>query len=181
LAHGKKERKMIYAMALSKVFNLMAAALVVWFVAGMLCRAGNPAASGGIAGKLWTAVNLLLLATACYAILKYTVLGRVPSNTHVIVFCAPYGDEFWREIVMNMLLYFPLGLSLPNVIRRYRASVLLAFLCSCTIEFWQYCAGTGMAQGTDVIMNTLGVAAGGIVFCALRFIRQRRARSYSAH
>jgi hypothetical protein len=162
-------------MALSKVFILMAASLVVWFVAGMLCRAGRPAASGGIAGKLWTAMNLLLLLASGYAILKYTVLGRAPSNKHVIVFCAPYGDEFWREMVMNLLLYFPLGLSLPNVIRRYRGSVLLAFLCSCTIELWQYCAGTGMAQGTDVIMNTLGTAAGGTAFCALWIIRQRRA------
>jgi VanZ family protein len=162
-------------MTLSKVFILMAAALLIWFAAGMLCRAGNPAASGCIAGKLWSAVNLLLLAAACYAILRYTVLGRSPSDTHVIVFLAPYGDEFWREIVMNMLLYFPLGLSLPNVLRRYRLSVLLAFWGSCTIEFWQYCAGTGMAQGTDVIMNTLGAAVGGTVFCALRRLRKRRA------
>jgi hypothetical protein len=172
---------MMYAMALSKVFILMAVSLAVWFAAGMLCRAARPAARGGIAGKLWTAMNLLLLLASCYAILKYTVLGRTPSNSHVIVFCASYGNEFWREMVMNMLLYFPLGLSLPNVLQRYRESVLLAFLCSCTIEFWQYCAGTGMAQGTDVIMNTLGTAAGGIAFCALWIIRQRRAGSYSAH
>jgi glycopeptide antibiotics resistance protein len=155
-------------MALSKVFILMAAAFLAWFAVGMLCRAGSPGALGGIAGKMWTACNLLLFLFACYAILKYTVLGRTPSNTHVIIFCASYGDEFWREMVMNMLLYFPLGLSLPNLIRRYRVSVLLAGVVSCTIEFWQYCAGTGVAQGTDVIMNTLGVAAGGIVFCALR-------------
>jgi VanZ family protein len=160
-------------MTLSKVFIVMAAALLIWFAAGMLCRAENPAASGGIAGKLWTAVNLLLLAAACYAILRYTVLGRSPSDTHVIVFFAPYGDEFWREIVMNMLLYFPLGLSLPNVLRRYRSSVLLAFGGSCTIEFWQFCAGTGMAQGTDVVMNTLGAAVGGTVFCALRRFRKQ--------
>jgi hypothetical protein len=50
---------MIYAMALSKVFILMAVSLAVWFAAGMLCRAGRSAASGGIAGKLWTAMNTL--------------------------------------------------------------------------------------------------------------------------
>lgn len=34
------------------------------------------------------------------------------------------------------------------------------------IEIWQFAAGTGLAQGTDVICNTVGVVAGG---CSLLF------------
>lgn len=32
------------------------------------------------------------------------------------------------------------------------------------IESWQYMAGSGLAQGTDVIMNTLGAAIGSVPY-----------------
>lgn len=59
---------------------------------------------------------------------------------------------------MNVFLYFPLGLTLSVLTGPW--SVLMGFVLSLSIESWQYIAGTGLAQGTDVICNTLGVAVG---------------------
>lgn len=104
-----------------------------------------------------TVISLLL-------IFYNTVLGRQTSNNHHFLLIADYNSGFWREMLMNAVLFFPLGLSLPYMLRSYRYSILIAFLLSLAIESWQYWAGTGLAQGTDVIMNTLGVMIGGLSY-----------------
>ena len=78
------------------------------------------------------------------------------------VVMAPYSDEFFRELLMNAFLYFPLGLTLGELIGWHR--IWLALVLAIVIESWQYAAGTGMAQVTDVICNTLGAWIGGIAF-----------------
>lgn len=75
---------------------------------------------------------------------------------------APYSDEFFRELLMNAFLYFPLGLTLGELVGWHR--IWLALILAIVIESWQYAAGTGMAQVTDVICNTLGAWIGGIAF-----------------
>lgn len=97
-----------------------------------------------------------------FLILKFTVLGRTPSSVHQFVVMAPYSDEFFRELLMNVFLYFPLGLTLGELIGWHR--IWLALVLAIVIESWQYAAGTGMAQVTDVICNTLGAWIGGIAF-----------------
>ena len=91
-------------------------------------------------------------------IIKFTVSGRVPGDLHDYRFAAEYTNEFYREMLMNVFLYFPLGLTLSAVVGPW--AVLVGLLLSFSIETWQYFAGTGLAQGTDVICNTLGSAVG---------------------
>ena len=38
--------------------------------------------------------------------------------------------------------------------------VLAGFVLSFGVEVWQYATGAGLAQGTDVLCNTLGAAVG---------------------
>lgn len=116
-------------------------------------------------------VSLVLSLIAIYLILKYTVIGRAVSVAHKFVFLAPYSNEFWREMVMNIVLYFPFGLFLPYLLKlssysvySYLYSVLCSFILSVSIEAYQYYTGTGLAQGTDIIMNTLGTALGGLSY-----------------
>ena len=61
---------------------------------------------------------------------------------------------------MNVFLYFPLGLTLTNMIG-FR-SILFGSILSVVIETWQFMAGTGVAQGTDVLCNVLGIVVGSI-------------------
>lgn len=73
---------------------------------------------------------------------------------------------------MNAFLYFPLGLSLSVLIGPW--AILAAFVLSLGIETWQYFAGTGLAQGTDVICNTLGCAIGAIPWFVSRLMSRRK-------
>ena len=113
----------------------------------------------------------LTLAAIC-SIFSYTVLNRPPSDQHAFMFAAPFSNEFFREMFMNAFLYFPLGLSLSVLIGPW--AILAAFVLSLGIETWQYFAGTGLAQGTDVLCNTLGCAIGAIPWFVSRWMSRRK-------
>ena len=118
-------------------------------------------------------IAAILLIVAIYGVLSYTVLGRTPSEEHTFVF-ATHNSESGREMFMNALLYYPLGLSLSVFLGPW--SILITFLSSVVIESWQYLSGSGLAQGTDVIMNTLGAAIGALPFLIVREIVKRQKR-----
>lgn len=107
-------------------------------------------------------ISLIGVIISVYAILNYTVIGRTSTSAHVFVFASSNQDEFWREMFMNALLYIPLGMSFSMFLGSW--TIPLAFILSIVIEFWQYIMGTGLAQGTDVIMNTLGSFIGTIPY-----------------
>lgn len=72
-------------------------------------------------------------------------------------------------MLMNVILFYPLGLTLTVLIGPW--SIVVAFVLSFGIEVWQYVAGTGVAQGSDVLMNTLGCVVGAvpsIIICVWR-------------
>lgn len=123
--------------------------------------------------RLTKTIAAILLIVAIYGVLSYTVLGRTPSEEHTIVF-ATHNSESGREMFMNALLYYPLGLSLSAFLGPW--SILVAFLSSVVIESWQYLSGSGLAQGTDVVMNTLGAAIGALPFLIVREIVKRQKR-----
>jgi len=110
--------------------------------------------------KLWRSVNQLGCTAALFLILWFTVLRRTPSDSHILVFALPESRDYIREMVMNAVLFFPLGLCLSVLIGPW--SVAVAFALSLSIETWQYFSGSGIAQGTDLIMNVLGVILGSI-------------------
>lgn len=124
--------------------------------------------------RLTKTIAAILLIVAIYGILSYTVIGRTPSEEHSFVFAAQYTNEFYRELFMNALLYYPLGLFLSVFLGPW--SILVAFLSSVAIESWQYLSGSGLAQGTDLIMNTLGAAIGALPFLIVREIVKRQKR-----
>lgn len=123
--------------------------------------------------RLTKTIAAVILIVAIYGVLSYTVLGRTPSEEHTFVF-ATHNSESGREMFMNALLYYPLGLSLSVFLGPW--SILIAFLSSVVIESWQYLSGSGLAQGTDVIMNTLGAAIGALPFLIVREIVKRQKR-----
>ena len=135
----------IYAGNLQVLTLITLIVLVIWFFLQGFTRTCRVIALLGCAASVW-------------AILHFTVLGRTPSGERSFVFSAAYTNEFYREMFMNALLYVPLGMTL-SVLTGSRA-VAFCLILSAGIEAWQYFAGAGLAQATDVIMNTLGAAAG---------------------
>lgn len=141
----------VYAWNYHRIFLIMLFLLILWRILARYIRI-----------DIWKILNLFGAGVSFFLILKLTVLGRTPSGLHQFVVMAPYSDEFFRELLMNVFLYFPLGLTLGELIGWHR--IWLALVLAIVIESWQYAAGTGMAQVTDVICNTLGVWIGGIAF-----------------
>ena len=84
--------------------------------------------------------------------------------------------ELYRSMLMNVLLFFPIGLSLPFVLGKWKLSVpvtvVLACLSSAGIEYLQYRYSLGRCEVDDVIMNTLGALLG----CSARWISHSRKR-----
>lgn len=133
----------VYAWNYHRIFLIMLFLLILWRILARYIRI-----------DIWKILNLFGAGVSFFLILKFTVLGRRPSGLYQFVVMAPYSDEFFRELLMNVFLYFPLGLTLGELIGWHR--IWLALVLAIVIESWQYAAGTGMAQVTDVICNTLG-------------------------
>lgn len=111
-----------------------------------------------IPARLWKMLNLAGVLCAAGLIWHFAVAGRETTDVHTFRFLAEPTNEFYREMLMNAFLYLPLGLCLTVLMGPW--SALLGLLVSCGIEYWQYAAGTGLSQGSDVVMNILGCAAG---------------------
>ena len=123
--------------------------------------------------------SILILLFSLWAIIHYSVASRAASDQHIFLFSTTFdalGEEFYREMVMNLFLYFPLGVSLSFLIGP--CSILAAFALSLGIESWQYFVGTGLAQGTDVIMNTFGAAIGALPWIIVKCITALRLRRF---
>lgn len=119
--------------------------------------------------KIWKTINGVLLFVSVVGILQYTVLGRSSSSNHVFVMILQeHEDPIW-EMGMNAFLYFPFGLTLTVLVGKW--SIVIALFLSVTIEAWQFLFGTGLAQGTDIIMNTLGTVIGALPFFVVILVK----------
>ena len=76
-----------------------------------------------------------------------------------------------REVIMNILLYVPMGYLLPFIIKPMRYSILactaVGFVCSCATEYAQLRYGLGYFQLDDILNNTLGCLIGAVLGCLL--------------
>ena len=122
--------------------------------------------------KLSKILALIGAVVATYAVFSYTVIGRTPSSNHTFSFFSPSKYELGLEMFMNALLYIPFGMTFSVLLGCW--TILIAFVLSLLIEFWQYRMGTGFAQGTDVIMNTLGAFIGSIPYIVIQYRESKK-------
>lgn len=152
----------IYAIPLHMVIFLMLALLIVW---AMLSLHQNQ--------RKRSIINAVLCSITALTILYATILTRTPGNYEVILTpfatfaAARIQPEIYREMLMNVFLFFPLGLTLSNALPRkwHRwGRIFLTTLVGCAfsvgIEYAQYRYALGMAEVDDVICNTLGAFIG---------------------
>ena len=152
----------IYTRSFISIITFMALALAAW---GAL-----PARVGA---RHWRCGNLVLALLITTAILYATLFSRAEGGTGLIL--APFASltaawqqpELYREMLMNVFLFFPLGLTLSNALPRkwHRwGRIFLTTLVGCAfsvgIEYAQYRYVLGMAEVDDVICNTLGAFIG---------------------
>lgn len=152
----------IYALPLHMVIFLMLVLLIVW---AMLSQHKNQ--------KKRTIINAALCFIAAFIILYATILTRTPGNYELILTpfaalsAARQQPELYREMLMNIFLFFPLGLTLSNALPRkwHRwlriiLTTLVGCILSAGIEYAQYRYALGLAETDDVICNTLGAFIG---------------------
>ena len=117
--------------------------------------------------------NFVLFCAAVIAILCATILNCTPGNYELIL--TPFAalsaalqqPELYREMLMNVFLFFPLGLTLSNALPqkwhrwlRIILTTLIGCILSAGIEYAQYRYALGLAETDDVICNTLGAFIG---------------------
>ena len=134
-------------------------------------------------------LNTVLACAAAFIILYATILTRTPEIPEVILtplatfIAARQQPELYREMLMNVFLFFPLGLTLSNALpRRWHRwlRISLTTLVGCAfsagIEYAQYRYALGMAEVDDVICNTLGAFIGSTSLLIARAIEKFRER-----
>ena len=168
----------IYAIPLHMVIFLMLALLIVW---AMLSLHKNQ--------KKRTIVNLVLCSITASTILYATILTRTPGVPEAILTpfaaltAAQQQPELYREMLMNVFLFFPLGLTLSNALPqkwhrwvRIILTTLVGCILSAGIEYAQYRYALGMAEVDDVICNTLGAFIGSTSLLIAHAIEKSRER-----
>lgn len=116
--------------------------------------------------------DIFLSALAALMIVSLTLFNRSSGAREIVLtpfmsfVWAQEQPELYREMLMNVLLFVPLGLFLPFVFksRNVLKSVLTAFLLSTFIEIIQYIFGLGMAETDDLMTNTLGAFIGSMSY-----------------
>ena len=133
--------------------------------------------------------NLVLSCVAVIVILYATILIRTPGDYGLILIpfaafiAAQQQPELYREMLMNVFLFFPLGLTLSNTLpRRWHRwgrivfTTLIGCILSTGIEYAQYRYALGMAEADDVICNTLGAFIGSTSLLIAHAIEKSRER-----
>lgn len=170
----------IYSRSFIGVITFMALALTAW---GAL-----PARVGA---RRWRWGNLVLVLLITAAILYATLFSRAEGSTGLILTpfafltAARIQPEIYREMLMNVFLFFPLGLTLSNALPRkwHRwLRIILTTLVGCAlsagIEYAQYRYALGMAEVDDVICNTLGAFIGTTSLLIAHAIEKYRERAW---
>ncbi len=157
-----------YALKIWKAITIALAAVAVWALLGAMLIQRNR--------RLWRFLNCVLFAAA-FAVISYVTLFRAGSSRNLILqpfytfIMARENREFYREMLMNAILFIPIGLTIPYILpsrwkpaRRVLFAVGLALIISTALETLQYCFCVGMTETDDVITNTFGAFVGALQF-----------------
>ena len=170
----------IYSRSFISVITFMALALTAW--------CALPARVGA---RRWRWGNLVLVLLMAAAILYATLFSRAEGSTGLILTlfasltAARIQPEIYREMLMNVFLFFPLGLTLSNALTqkwhrwvRIILTALIGCILSAGIEYAQYRYALGMAEADDVICNTLGAFIGSTSLLAAHAIEKHKERAW---
>lgn len=169
----------IYSRSLIGVLVAMPLLLAVW-----------GALSARVAARQWRPGNLALLLVSAAVILYATLFSRAEGSGSLALtpfaalVAARVQPELYREMLMNVFLFFPLGLTLSNALprrwnyrRRIGVTVLAGCLLSAGIECAQYRFALGLAETDDVLCNTLGALLGAASLLVAHAIESHKERA----
>lgn len=143
--------------------------------------------------RLWNAIQRrrsdlsvrVAIALGVYAVilLWVTLFSRDGSSNTRVIFSLSKFNQFmetgrigeFRHVVLNILMFMPLGFLLPQLSRsgmnRILCTMAVGIWLSATVESVQYLLVIGQCDLEDVIGNTLGTAIGYGLYRLYRRIR----------
>lgn len=157
----------IYHMPLWMPMIIILLAVIIWpLVMYKLCKKSS---------FFLKLINLMMTVIAVLGIFGATVLNRSHYNNEIILIPfysfveARIQPEMYRTMLMNVFLFFPLGLCLPYAIsfsgkKNIAFTVLIGFLLSLCIEIFQLVFSCGRCEADDVICNTVGTVIGSVSY-----------------
>jgi VanZ like family len=119
-------------------------------------------------------------AVGWLAIIGWCTLRPAPEQAAAIAalkwYCVVCGDSGVADVILNILLFIPLGLLLHNLRWSFLRTVLVVAALAIAIEVvqGQFLVGRDACVG-DVLSNTLGAALGWYCFTALSQLARPRA------
>ncbi len=166
----------IYSLPLPLITLLMLCGIFVWAWLGAKSKP-----------RAWLAANGAFAVAATAAILYITVFSRAGSVQTLILepFAAVKGaaqqPEAYRTLLMNIFLFFPLGLAFSNALSqkwsclgRAALTTLVGCILSSCVEYVQHRYSLGVAEADDVICNTLGAFLGAASVLVSKIFEKRR-------
>ena len=166
----------IYALPLRQVCALMVIILFLWSF-GQL--------RSGWELRAWQKTNAVLTALSLAAIVFSTVLHRTSIDRPIILIpfysfvLARRQPEYYREMLMNVLLFLPRGLTLSAALpermpirRRIGLTVLVGLVMSLAVELTQLLFRLGTAEVDDLLTNTSGALLGALHLPLGRVLRR---------
>lgn len=165
-------RKMIYqvfyGMSLHNVMAIMAVFAFVWRIFGKIFEKNR------IYRKYWKFGNCVMAVGMIAVIIVVTLTSRSEVTEVILVPFHSLSEagiqpEIYRSMLMNVFLFFPLGLTLPYAFpEKWKCFILsgliLTLFFSMSIEYIQYYFRLGRAEIDDVLCNMLGYLIGGLSY-----------------
>lgn len=133
----------------------------------------------------WRFINSVVFLASLAAILLITIFTRekvyvepsfrILDGMLSLTMLRFVSESKIKHMALNVLLFFPIGLSMPFAYRLHRKYVVpFGFLISLFIECTQYFCLLGRFEVDDLLMNTMGVVIGAVPY----FVYRQR-RSYA--
>lgn len=174
-AKGREYMRLFNIIELAKQYMFLG--LIFVLLMGMISAAGYFVVYKKIMkGKKQIRLQNMLWAGTflCYLVvlLCATVLDRssVRSGSKIMPLFYSYREAWysfsvaeWRNIVLNIVLFVPLGFLLPlgiRSLRRFWATYLAGMVVTVLIESAQCILGRGVAEADDILNNFLGTMIG---------------------
>ena len=157
--------KLFYADSLKSIVILMIFLIFIW------CFLSRYVVKRLRKKNIWKVCNALCCLGMIAIIYSLTIFSRTPELS--VVQWIPFYSfaeartqpELYRSMLMNVFLFFPLGLTLPFALpekwnRKVLISIIFALTLSISIEFFQYYYYLGRAETDDVLCNSFGAVIG---------------------
>lgn len=161
--------------------NISMLGCCVAFALILICLTALGCSNNFTKKRIW--INRVFCSFALTLIISTTLLGR---NIGMMTFSvdnlfATYlmiGKTYWwnvvYEIVLNVILYIPLGCAFILLGKKTRHVILISMLLSLGIESIQLVLGLGIFEICDIFHNTLGGVLGAVLMNILKKTRKNQ-------